>query len=148
MMVKIGNRLYGCDTCQIVCPINRKIDFRHHEELLPDPETVKPLLRPLLTMSNREFREKFGKGSASWRGRKPIQRNALIALGNFRDKESVPDIARVLREDSRPVLRATAAWALGRIGTLEAIEALRAEGSTEQDTEVTMAIERALTAFA
>jgi epoxyqueuosine reductase len=144
MMVKIGNRLYGCDTCQIVCPINRKIDFRHNKELLPDPETVKPLLRPLLTMSNREFSEKFGKSSASWRGRKPIQRNALIALGNFRDNESVPDIARVLREDSRPVLRATAAWALGRIGTLEAIEALQAEVSTEQDTEVTMAIERAL----
>ncbi|WP_239617838.1 tRNA epoxyqueuosine(34) reductase QueG [Cohnella mopanensis] len=146
MMVKIGNRLYGCDTCQIVCPVNRKIDLRHHEELLPDPEVAKPLLRPLLTMGNREFREKFGAGSASWRGRKPIQRNALIALGNFRDVESVPDVDVVLREDPRPVLRATAAWALGRIGSMEAMECLQAAQSKEQDTEVLLAIERALSA--
>lgn len=144
MMVKIGNRLYGCDTCQIVCPINRKIDSRHHTELLPDPEIAKPLLRPLLFMGNREFREKFGSGSAAWRGRKPIQRNALIALGNFRDSESVPDIAKVLREDSRPVLRATAAWALGRIGSAEAIEALQKALTSESDTDVTNAIERAI----
>lgn len=147
MMVKIGNRLYGCDTCQIVCPINRKIDTRHHVELLPDPEVAKPLLRPLLFMGNREFREKFGAGSAAWRGRKPIQRNALIALGNFRDKESVPDIAKVLQEDSRPVLRATSAWALGRIGSPEAVEALRSALSSEKDTDVTGAIERALSSL-
>ncbi|QJD88207.1 tRNA epoxyqueuosine(34) reductase QueG [Cohnella herbarum] len=146
MMVKIGNRLYGCDTCQIVCPVNRKIDTRHHPELLPDPEVAKPLLRPLLTMGNREFREKFGMGSASWRGRKPIQRNALIALGNFRDVESVPDVAAVLRDDPRPVLRATAAWALGRIGSPDAKENLRNAQSTEKDDEVLLAIERALSA--
>ncbi len=145
MMVKIGNRLYGCDTCQIVCPVNRKIDIRHHEELLPDPEVAKPLLRPLLTMGNREFRDKFGAGSASWRGRKPIQRNALIALGNFRDAESVPDVAAVLRADPRPVLRATAAWALGRIGSSAAIEELRAALASEEDEDVRKAIERALT---
>jgi epoxyqueuosine reductase len=144
MMKKIGNRLYGCDTCQIVCPINRKVDNRHHVELLPDPEVAKPLLRPLLFMGNREFRETFGAGSASWRGRKPIQRNALIALGNFRDTESVPDVARVLREDSRPVLRATAAWALGRIGSTEASEALEAALVSEQDPDVRKAIERVL----
>jgi epoxyqueuosine reductase len=146
LMVKIGNRLYGCDTCQIVCPVNRKIDIRHHQELLPDPEVAKPLLRPLLKMSNREFSEKFGAGSASWRGRKPIQRNALIALGNFKDAESVSDIVTVLREDPRPVLRATAAWALGRIGTSEAKEYLRIAFPSEEDAEVISAIERALTA--
>jgi epoxyqueuosine reductase len=144
MMVKIGNRLYGCDTCQIVCPVNRKIDTRHHKELLPDPEVAKPLLRPILTMNNREFKEKFGSGSASWRGRKPIQRNALIALGNFRDAESVPDVARVLREDPRPVLRATAAWALGRIGTSEATEYLCDALSSEEDSDVCAAIGRAI----
>lgn len=144
MMIKIGNRLYGCDTCQIVCPVNRKIDTRHHKELLPDPEVAKPLLRPILTMGNREFKEKFGSSSASWRGRKPIQRNALIALGNFRDAESVPDVAKVLREDPRPVLRATAAWALGRIGSSEAKEYLRGALSSEEDSDVRSAIGRAL----
>lgn len=144
MMEKIGNRLYGCDTCQIVCPINRGIDARQHAELLPDPEVAKPLLRPLLEMGNREFKEKFGSSAAAWRGRKPIQRNALIGLGNFRDAESVPDVARVLREDPRFELRATAAWALGRIGGAEAEEALRSALETETDEQVRAAAEKAI----
>jgi epoxyqueuosine reductase len=148
LMRKMGNRLYGCDTCQIVCPMNRGVDFRHHEELLPDPETAKPLLRPLLSMGNREFKEKFGRSAAAWRGRKPIQRNALIALGHFRDAESVPDAARVLREDPRPELRAAAAWALGRIGGAEAAEALAAAQHEETDAAVREALERALAACA
>jgi epoxyqueuosine reductase len=146
-MRKIGNRLYGCDTCQVVCPVNRGIDARHHEELLPDPETAKPLLRPLLTMGNREFRDRFGSTAAAWRGRKPIQRNALIALGNFRDRESVPDVARVLREDPRPVLRGTAAWALGRIGGREAEDALAEALAREEEDMVREAIEKALAAI-
>lgn len=144
MKLKIGNRLYGCDTCQIVCPVNRKIDIRHHPELLPDPEVAKPLLRPLLSMGNREFREKFGSSSAAWRGRKPIQRNALIGLGNFRDAESVPDIAVVLRDDPRPELREAAAWALGRIGNQEALDGLREARSKEESVEVLDAIDKAL----
>ncbi|WP_276356688.1 tRNA epoxyqueuosine(34) reductase QueG [Cohnella caldifontis] len=144
LMRKIGNRLYGCDTCQIVCPVNRGVDIRHHEELLPDPETAKPLLRPLLSMGNREFKEKFGRSAAAWRGRKPIQRNALIALGNFRDAESVPDVAKVLRDDPRPELRATAAWALGRIGGGEAKRAMESALGSESDASVRDALERAL----
>jgi len=146
-MEKIGNRLYGCDTCQIVCPVNRGIDIRRHEELEPDPEVAKPLLRPLLAMGNREFKEKFGASAAAWRGRKPIQRNALIGLGNFRDRESAPDVAKVLREDPRFELRATAAWALGRIGGEEAGEALRAAFETDADERVREAAERALAAI-
>lgn len=144
MMVKIGNRLYGCDTCQIVCPVNRGIDVRIHGELLPDPEIAKPLLRPILKMGNREFKEKFGGSAAAWRGRKPIQRNALIGLGNFKDKASVPDVAGVLSEDPRYELRATAAWALGRIGGDKAKLSLEGAKRTEKDPEVIAAIERAL----
>lgn len=147
LMAKIGNRLYGCDTCQIVCPVNRGIDVRIHEELLPDPEIAKPLLRPILKMGNREFKMKFGGSAAAWRGRKPIQRNALIGIGNFKDKASVPDVASVLRDDPRYELRATAAWALGRIGGDEAKLNLEGARQTEQEPEVIAAIERALAAL-
>jgi epoxyqueuosine reductase len=140
---KIGNRLYGCDTCQTVCPKNRKIHFDHHREFEPDPEKVKPLLKPLLSMGNSEFKKKFGHMAGSWRGKKPIQRNAIIALAHFRDRSAVPDLACLLAEDPRPVIRGTAAWALGKIGGEEAVDALQAAKEREKDEQVLMEIERA-----
>ncbi|RXZ81277.1 tRNA epoxyqueuosine(34) reductase QueG [Paenibacillaceae bacterium] len=136
MMRKIGNRLYGCDTCQVVCPVNKGKNWTHQPELQPDPEVVKPLLVPLLTISNREFKDNYGSTSSAWRGRKPIQRNAVIGLGNFKEASAVPDLIGVLRKDPRPVLRGTAAWALGRIGGSNAEAGLREALAGEKDEDV------------
>ncbi|MNI21190.1 Epoxyqueuosine reductase [compost metagenome] len=133
MMRKIGNRLYGCDTCQVVCPKNKGKNWTHQPELQPDAEKVKPLLIPLLTLSNKEYKEQYGRSASSWRGKKPIQRNAIIALGNFKDRTAVPILSELLREDSRPVIRATAAWALGRIGGAEARHAIEQAAGSEAE---------------
>lgn len=143
----IGNRLYGCDTCQIVCPKNKGKDFIHHEEFRPDPEKVKPLLKPLLKMSNRSFKEVFGKMAGSWRGKKPIQRNAIIALGHFRDQSAVPDLIQLLRKDPRPVIRGTVAWALGEIGDLDGKQAILEQMEDEQDPQVIEECQKALAQF-
>lgn len=141
---KLGNRLYGCDTCQTVCPENKGKDNHFHEEMEPDPELAKPLLRPLLTMSNRDFKDKFGHVSGSWRGKKPIQRNAIIALAHFKDETALPELMDLVREDPRPVIRGTAAWAIGKIGGDEAYLALKQAKSEEQDQEVLQEIEKGL----
>ncbi|MBS4171692.1 tRNA epoxyqueuosine(34) reductase QueG [Bacillus sp. FJAT-49736] len=142
--VKLGNRLYGCDTCQTVCPKNKGIDFHFHEEMEPDPNLAKPELTPLLSISNRDFNESFGKMSGSWRGKKPIQRNALIALAHFKEASAVPEIIAVLQNDPRPVLRGTAAWALGKIGGDEAKDALLEAKSKETEAEVLKEVEEGL----
>ncbi|AVX06617.1 Epoxyqueuosine reductase [Priestia megaterium] len=133
---KLGNRLYGCDTCQTVCPENKGKDFHFHPEMEPDPELAKPKLKPLLTMSNREFKEKFGHVSGSWRGKKPIQRNAIIALAHFKDQTAVPDLIELIKNDVRPVIRGTAAWALGKVGDKEALDTLMNLREKEKDQEV------------
>ena len=141
---KIGNRLYGCDTCQTVCPKNKgKLNWLH-DEFKPDPELAKPLLQPFLTVSNRQFKETFGHVSGSWRGKKPIQRNAILALAHFKEVSAVPDLITVLQKDDRPVIRGTAAWALGRIGGEAAREALILAQQQEQDKEVLLEIEKGL----
>ncbi|WP_073154105.1 tRNA epoxyqueuosine(34) reductase QueG [Seinonella peptonophila] len=141
---KIGNRLYGCDTCQTVCPKNRKLSFTHQKDFAPDPERVKPLLKPLLKMSNREFRQQYCEMAGSWRGKKPIQRNAIIALAHFRDQSAIPDLAELLAYDPRPVIRQTAAWALGEIGGSQAEKALRKAEHEEDEQVVREEINQAL----
>ncbi|KMY48893.1 tRNA epoxyqueuosine(34) reductase QueG [Peribacillus loiseleuriae] len=141
---KIGNRLYGCDTCQTVCPKNKGMDFHFHEEMEPDPELVKPLLKPLLTISNREFKEKYGQASGSWRGKKPIQRNAILALAHFKDETALPDLISVMKEDPRPVIRGTAAWAIGKIGGDDSVSVLKEARERETDEEVLTEIEKGL----
>ncbi|MHC0038572.1 tRNA epoxyqueuosine(34) reductase QueG [Pseudoneobacillus sp. C159] len=140
----VGNRIYGCDSCQTACPKNKGKNFYFHTEMEPDSETVKPLLRPILRLSNREFKEKFGKLSGSWRGKKPIQRNAIIALAHFKDETAVMDLVEVLNKDDRPVIRGTAAWALGKIGGDEARAALIKASEKEQEDSVIKEIEKGL----
>ena len=142
--VKLGNRLYGCDTCQTVCPENKGMDFHFHEEMEPDPEIAKPLLKPLLTISNREFKQKYGHVSGSWRGKKPIQRNAIIALAHFKDTTAIDDLIEVMKKDVRPVMRGTAAWALGKIGGEKAEEILLKHQEVETDEEVLAEIQKGL----
>lgn len=141
---KIGNRVYGCDTCQTVCPKNKAKYNLHQEAFKPEPELAKPLLIPMLRLSNRQFKETFGHMSGSWRGKNPIQRNVILAIAHFKDEASVPVLAEMLVEDPRPVIRGTIAWALGQIGSEEGIVAIQNALKVEVDPEVRMEMELVL----
>ncbi|MFJ5715120.1 tRNA epoxyqueuosine(34) reductase QueG [Neobacillus sp. NPDC093127] len=141
---KIGNRVYGCDSCQTACPHNKGKNFHFHDELEPNPEVAKPLLKPILKLSNREFKNQFGNVAGSWRGKKPIQRNAIMALAHFKDETAVPNLIEVLENEASPVSRGTAAWALGKIGGETALFALKSALTSESDKDVLTEIEKGL----
>jgi len=136
---KLGNRLYGCDTCQIVCPKNKGLNSTHQRDFLPEAFKVKPLLKPLLRLSNKKFRRIFGSMAGAWRGRTPIQRNAIIALAHFKDKSALPLLFSLLK-DKREVIRGTSAWALGKIGDKSSIAYLKEALKVEESLKVRLEI--------
>ncbi|MDN3018862.1 tRNA epoxyqueuosine(34) reductase QueG [Paenibacillus sp. BSR1-1] len=144
---KIGNRIYGCDSCQTACPHNKGRNFHFHDEMEPDPEVAKPLLRPILKLSNREFKKQFGSLAGSWRGKKPIQRNAIIALAHFKDESAVSDLIDILENEVSPLAKGTAAWALGKIGGENAFAALKRAEEQETDQEVQREIKKGLSFY-
>jgi epoxyqueuosine reductase len=149
----MGNWIFGCDLCQDVCPPNLRPGVPAHEEFRPgaaDPAPEQdeaspgtPELIPLLTISPEEFRRRFGRTPVKRAKREGLQRNVAVALGNSGDLAAVPALTRALRE-AAPLVRAHAAWALGRLGGADAAAALRSALASEEDHEVRAEIEAAL----
>ena len=90
---------------------NRGINTTH-EDIILEPEILKPRLVPLLQMSNKEFKNTYGHLAGAWRGKKPIQRNAIIALAHFGEEAAIPELKEVALNDPRPMIRGTAYWAI------------------------------------
>lgn len=111
----IGNRVFGCDDCQIHCPWNRFATAA----TLPD-------FAPRHGLDNADLRELFGwseadylartEGSALRRaGFERWQRNLAVAIGNGpRDMRSI-ELLRARRADASPLVREHIDWALERL---------------------------------
>lgn len=141
----IGNRVFGCDECQTVCPWNRHARVTRETRYLPRGGA--PSLAELLALSDAEFRARFGDTAVSRAKRVGLARNAAIAIGNAGDRSGVPALARALAEDPSAIVRGHAAWALGRLGGAAARVALDARLALEADPWTREEIEAALNAL-
>lgn len=78
----MGNRIYGCDDCQLVCPINRQAPLTTEIDFHIRPQLKQPDLLSLFAWSEAEFLKQT-EGSAIRRiGHKRWLRNIAVALGN------------------------------------------------------------------
>lgn len=154
----IGNRLWGCDDCQSVCPVNERKSLaakaRAREEFAPLPHVGASMDMPsVLHMTKSQFRAWFGPTSMAWRGKGVLQRNAAVALGNSRDPQAVPPLIEALA-DRKALVRGHAAWALGQLSSVcssafseRAHRALITLLASEPDAWVREEIELALQKF-
>lgn len=140
----VGNRIFGCDECQDVCPWNRfaqagaaALAFAAREELRA------PDLVDLLELNEESFRRLF-HGSPIKRAKyQGFLRNVAVALGNSDHPHAVAALTSRLRHDSA-LVRGHCAWALGRFKGADARAALSEQLPRESDVWVREEIETAL----
>jgi epoxyqueuosine reductase len=130
----MGNRIYGCDDCLAVCPWN-KFAVQGREAKLAAREALRaPKLAELARLDDTQFRKQFAKTSIKRTGRDRFVRNVLIAIGNSGDAALSVEAERLL-DDTSPLVRGAAVWALGRLLPPEKLSALAAQ-KNENDLSV------------
>ena len=101
----------------------------------------------MLTLNNKEFKRQFGSLAGSWRGKKPLQRNAIVSLANYGDQTALPLLLELIERDPRPVIRATAAYAVSRIQKFQneqMVDLIKGQLDRESDPETVTEMQKAI----
>jgi epoxyqueuosine reductase len=110
----IGNRIFGCDDCQEVCPWNRFAAGPSERGFAPRREPRMPDLLPLVHITGEEFSARYAGSPILRATRDGFVRNVVVALGNSGSDEAVPALKEALL-DSSLLVREHARWALKQI---------------------------------
>jgi epoxyqueuosine reductase len=136
--------IFGCDVCQEVCPWNERFARVAPEARFARRTDLARLdAAEILRMDESTFRQRFSGTAlmrAKWEG---MRRNACLVLGNLGDHSAVSVLAEALQDDD-VVVRAHAAWALGRIGGPRPSRLLFAALGRERSSPVVEELESAL----
>jgi epoxyqueuosine reductase len=123
--VALGDRLYGCDDCQEVCPPNLARSRHGLPSADEQDEPWVPLLE-LLAASDSELLARHGRWYIPEREPRYLRRNALVVLGNVGDGTDPRVVSAVesalVSEDA--IVRAHAVWAAARLGRTDLLSSL------------------------
>jgi epoxyqueuosine reductase len=135
LRVSLGDRIYGCDDCQEVCPPNLAALRRGPAPALEASAGATVDAVMFLDDDDRVVIERAGRWYVPARQARYLRRNALVVLGNSgdpRDRRVVAAVERSLASGD-PLVRAHAVWAAARLGRPELADTLEA---TEADPMV------------
>jgi epoxyqueuosine reductase len=139
----LGDRIYGCDDCQEVCPPNiRTSRVRAAAGATADGGSRYVDLAELLDGTDEELIARFGRWYIPRRDPRYLRRNALVVLGNIADP-CHPDTDRWLRRylaDDDPMLRRHAAWAARRLGRDDLLDAVRQDPDPDVRAELAVPV--------
>jgi epoxyqueuosine reductase len=110
----IGNRIFGCDDCQLVCPWNKFAHAATHPDFKVRHNLDATELTALFGWTEGQFEERT-RGSAIHRlGYVRWSRNIAVALGNAPASPAARRALEARRADASPLVREHVAWALAR----------------------------------
>ena len=111
---ELGDRVYGCDICQDVCPWNRGIEKRRAGE--PERDEAEPTISLVdwLEAEDADLRVRYERLFVPRNDSRFLRRNALVALGNNGRPED-RRLAERYADSDDPLLREHAEWACARL---------------------------------
>ena len=112
----MGERAFGCDVCQDVCPWNERFARPPaHAGVAPHAENVDPDLAALLALDEEGFARRFAGTPVTRPRRRGFARNIAVALGNRGAPGDRDALRRATREDPEALVREHAAWGLAQL---------------------------------
>ncbi len=111
----IGNRIYGCDDCQLACPWNRFAQSPSIEDFAPRERLDRAALVELFAWSAEQFDERLAGSPIRRIGHERWLRNLAVALGNSAGGDDVVAALRARLDDASPLVREHVQWALERV---------------------------------
>jgi epoxyqueuosine reductase len=140
----MGNHIYGCDDCQIVCPWN-SLAVKTDEEAFFERDGSRQLI-DLMLMDDETFRKKFKGSPVKRTKRRGLLRNVAVALGNSGNLSAVDALIGALC-DHEPLIRAHVVWALGELLGEKALPILKESLAGESEEIVNNEIKLVQTTY-
>ena len=117
---KMGNWIFGCDICQMVCPWNRfaaegDSAFNNPSSVLRTPLQT---LTEELSLTSQAFNQRFKGTPIKRTKRRGYLRNIAVALGNTGDMHHLPVLQNASNDDE-PMIREHAKWAINKISSAQ-----------------------------
>jgi epoxyqueuosine reductase len=110
----LGNRVFGCDRCQEVCPWNATVLAPEVPKFLPRQQLASPTLEWLCTLTSKEFKRTFNKSPVLRTKLRGLLRNTAVAIGNSGNPEYIPLLEKIPTKTD-PLLQSHVTWALEQL---------------------------------
>ncbi len=110
----LENKVFGCDTCQEVCPFNSNVAKTTESCFLPWKHLLGISLKKLFIMAYENFEGYFSNSAIKRTKRSGLFRNIIVAMGNSQDKQYLPLLKKLLTEEDS-IVKNHVEWAIKKL---------------------------------